>query len=84
MEKMDEIQRNILWVALLPAVEAPVLASMTAVLQLLKESNELFELGREKRVQALQAAMALEKSIYENKTWTNEDIEKARKLASST
>lgn len=81
---MDDIQRNILWVALLPEVDPPVIASMTEVLQLLKESNELFELGRDKRAQALQAAMNLEKKVLENKKWTKEMIETARNLAGVT
>ena len=81
--EMDGLKRSILWVALLPEVEGPVLAGMTRVLSLLKESDELFKLGRLKRADAIQAASALEQSIQANKKWTHEDIGLARKLASA-
>lgn len=81
--EMEGLKRSILWVALLPEVEAPVLAGMTNVLSLLKESDELFELGRDKRAAAVEAASALEQSIRANEKWKDEDINHARKLAST-
>jgi len=78
---MDDIRNKISWVATLPEIEGPTLTAMKNVLGLLNVSDELIQLARVKRTEALRALEALEAHIESCKKWTTEQIEQAKKLS---